>query len=89
LAWDSPYHHRRPDDAVLRNRLKELASERRRFGYRRRLNQMLKREGTLVNLKKVRRLYAEERLQVKVRRGREKATGTRASMAIPQEPNQR
>jgi putative transposase len=82
------YRHRRPDDAALRGRLKELASERRRFGYRR-LNQMLKREGTVVNLKKVRRLYAEERLQVKVRRGRKKATGTRAPMAIPLEPNQR
>ncbi len=38
------YRHRRPDDATLRARLKELASERRRFGYRR-LNQMLKRKG--------------------------------------------
>jgi putative transposase len=82
------YRHRRPDDAELRGRLKELASERRRFGYRR-LNQMLKREGTRVSLKKIRRLYAEERLQVKVRRGRKKATGTRAAMTIPQEPNQR
>jgi len=45
----------------LRTRLRELASERRRFGYRR-LNQMLKREGTVVNLKKLRRLYAQERL---------------------------
>jgi putative transposase len=82
------YRYRRPDDAVLRGRLRELASERRRFGYRR-LNQMLKREGTTVNLKKIRRLYAEERLQVRQRKGRKKATGTRAPMAIPQEPNQR
>ena len=50
------YRHRRPEDTALRTRLRELASERRRFGYRR-LNQMLKREGTVVNLKKVRRLY--------------------------------
>jgi hypothetical protein len=28
------YRHRRPDDAALRNGLKDLASERRRFGYR-------------------------------------------------------
>ncbi len=68
--------------------LKDLASERRRFGYRR-LNQMLKREGTVVNLKKVRRLYAEERLQVKRRKGRKKASGTRAPLVIPQAPNQR
>ena len=82
------YRHRRPDDAALRARLKDLASERRRFGYRR-LNQMLKREGTVVNLKKVRRLYAEARLQVRRRKGRKKASGTRAPLVIPQAPNQR
>jgi putative transposase len=68
--------------------VRELASERRRLGYRR-LNQMLKREGARVNLKKIGRLYAEERLQVKVRRGRKKATSTRAPITIPQGPNQR
>ena len=36
------YRHRRAEDAALRLRLKELAAQRRRFGYRR-LNQMLKR----------------------------------------------
>ncbi len=82
------YRHRRPDDAALRARLKDLANERRRFGYRR-LNQMLKREGTMVNLKKVRRLYSKERLQVKRRKGRKKASGTRAPLVIPQAPNQR
>ena len=40
------YRSIRPDDAVLRSRLRELAAERRRFGYRR-LRLMLKREGTL------------------------------------------
>jgi putative transposase len=69
-------------------RLRELASERRRFGYRR-LHQMLKREGRVMNLKKARRLYGEERLQVRQRRGRKRATGTRVSMTIPQGPNQR
>lgn len=50
---------------------------------------MLKREGIVVNLKKVRRLYSEERLQVRKRGGRRKALGTRAPMAIPQGANQR
>jgi putative transposase len=68
--------------------LKELAGERRRFGYRR-LNQMLKREGTVVNLKKIRRLYGDEQLQVRKRKGRRKATGSRAPIAIPQAPDQR
>lgn len=82
------YRHIRPEDTAIRQRLRELASERRRFGYRR-LHQMLKREGTVMNLKKIRRLYSEERLQVRQRKGRKRATGTRAPMTIPQGPNQR
>ena len=82
------YRHMRPEDTAIRLRLRELASERRRFGYRR-LHQMLKREGTVMNLKKIRRLYSEERLQVRQRKGRKRATGTRAPMTIPQGPNQR
>ena len=82
------YQHRRANDVGLRTRLRELAAERRRFGYRR-LHQMLKREGAVMNLKKVRRLYAEERLQVRHRKGRKRATGTRAPMVLPQGPNQR
>lgn len=82
------YRSIRPDDAVLRGRLRELASQRRRFGYRRLLI-MLRREGTQVNHKKLRRLYREERLQVRRRAGRKRALGTRAPMAIPQGPNQR
>jgi putative transposase len=78
----------RPDDEVLRGRLRELASQRRRFGYRRLLI-MLRREGTHVNHKKLRRLYREERLQVRRRGGRKRALGTRAPMTIPQGPNQR
>jgi putative transposase len=82
------YRHRRPDDAAIRERLRELAAIRRRFGYRR-LHVLLKREGTLMNHKKLRRLYNEERLQVRRRGGRKKALGTRSPMTIPQGPNQR
>jgi len=39
--------------------------------------------------KKLRRLYAEEKLQVRRRGGRKRALGTRAPMTIPQGPNQR
>jgi putative transposase len=82
------YRSTRPDDAALRIRLKELASERRRFGYRR-LHLLLKREGIEVNWKKLYRLYREERLTVRKRGGRKRALGTRAPMTIPQDPNQR
>jgi len=76
------------DDAVVRARLRELAAIRRRFGYRR-LHILLTREGIVMNHKKLRRLYREERLQVRRRGGRKRALGTRAPMALPQGPNQR
>ena len=50
---------------------------------------MLKREGIAMNIKKLRRLYSEERLQVRKRSGRKRALGTRSPMAIAQRPNQR
>lgn len=82
------YRSSRPDDAGLRERLRELAAERRRFGHRR-LHLLLKREGVAVNWKKLYRLYREERLTVRKRGGRKRALGTRAPMAIPQGANQR
>ena len=53
------YRSRRPDDAQLRARLRELAVQRRRFGYRR-LHILMIREGLVMNHKKLRRLYREE-----------------------------
>ena len=82
------YACKRPDDDAVRQRLKELALERRRFGYRR-LHILLRREGIVLNHKKLYRLYREERLMVRKRSGRKRALGTRAPMAIPQGPNQR
>src|SRR5207248_10622381 len=82
------YRHRGADDAATRTRLKQLAAERRRFGWRR-LKLLLEREGIRMNHKKLRRLYAEERLQVRRRGGRKRALGTRAPLALPQGPNQR
>jgi putative transposase len=82
------YRSYRPDDAAVRARLRELASVRRRFGYRR-LHILLTREGIVMNHKRLRRLYREERLQVRRRGGRKRALGTRAPMALPQGPNQR
>src|ERR1035438_4572078 len=68
------YRSMRPSDAELRARLHELAAVRRRFGYRRLLI-LLRREGTLVNHKKLRRLCREERLQVRRRRSEERRVG--------------
>ena len=82
------YRSRRSDDIALRTRLRELSSQRRRFGYRR-LHILLQREGFDVNWKKLYRIYKEERLTVRKRGGRKRALGTRAPMTIPQGPNQR
>jgi len=82
------YRKRRPDDGVIRTRLRELAAIRRRFGYRR-LHILLDREGFRMNHKRLRRIYAEERLQVRRRGGRKRALGTRAPIMLPQGPNQR
>ena len=82
------YRSRRPDDALIRSRLREIAAVRRRFGYRR-LHVLLRREGLLLNHKKLRRLYTEERLQVRRRGGRKRALGSRAPLVLPQRPNQR
>lgn len=79
---------RRPLDKELRERLRKLSAERRRFGYRR-LHILLKREGWHVNWKKLYRIYREEGLSVRKRSGRKRAVGTRTPMAIPQGPNQR
>ncbi len=78
----------RPDDTALRERMKAIAHERRRFGYRR-IHVLLKREGTIVNHKKLFRLYREEKLSVRKRGGRKRALGTRAPMFVPLAPNQR
>jgi putative transposase len=75
------YHSRRPEDGLLRSRLRAIAAVRRRFGYRR-LHILLRREGITLNHKKLRRLYAEERLQVRRRGGRKRALGTRAPLKL-------
>lgn len=80
------YRARRGDDGPLRERLKALAFERRRFGYRR-LHVLLKREGFAVNKKRVQRIYREERLMVRKRGGRKRALGLRAPMKAPDRPN--
>jgi putative transposase len=73
---------------MVRQRLRELAAERRRFGYRR-LGWLLAREGRRMNQKKLYRLYREEKLMVRRRGGRKRALGTRAPMTLPLTINQR
>lgn len=82
------YRSVRPDDGALRERLRGLAQERRRFGYRR-LFILLRREGEPSGISRVYRLYREEGLAVRKRRTRRKVIGTRAPMLVEALPNAR
>jgi putative transposase len=82
------YRSCRGDDGDLRSRLRELAQQRRRFGYRR-LHILLRRDGITINRKKTQRLYREEGLTVRRRKGRKRATGSRAPAPVLALPNQR
>ena len=74
-------------DARLQGRLRELAAERKRFGYRR-LHVLLRREGYVVNLKKVYRLYREADLAVRRRKRRRGLAVARQPLQLPSCANQ-
>ena len=82
------YRAKRPDDVALRARLRELADQRRRFGYRR-LHVLLRGEGWVVNRKKTQRLYGEEGLAVRRRRSRRRIAVARTPIPRPEGPNSR
>jgi putative transposase len=81
------YQSARPDDRPLRERMIAIGREHRRFGYWR-LHVLLKREGHLVNHKRLFRLYREEKLAVRRCGGRKRAIGTREPMQVPLTPNE-
>jgi putative transposase len=81
------YQAHRRDDGKLRQRLRELAGERRRFGYRR-LTVMLRREGWQVNPKRVYRLYCAEGLSVRRRQRKRLKAQARRPLALPTQANQ-
>ena len=78
---------RDPQDA-LRQRLRELAAVRVRFGYRR-LTVLLKREGWCVNAKRIYRLYSLERLEVRTKPRKKLASRARVPLPRPTRPNER
>ncbi|MBM2716321.1 IS3 family transposase [Mesorhizobium caraganae] len=82
------YRSCRPPATELRGRLRELANERRRFGYRR-LFILLRREGEPSGINRIYRLYREEGLTVRKRRARRRAVGTRAPILVEARPNAR
>jgi len=85
----SSWHYKsKPDrNAHIRERLRELANERKRWGYRR-LHYLLRREGILINHKRTERLYREENLMLRVKRRRKVASETRVAPPAPERRNQ-
>ena len=82
------YRSCRPPDTELRTQLRELANERRRFGYRR-LFVLLRQQGEPSGINRIYRLYREEGLTVRKRRARRRAVGTRAPILVEARPNAR
>ena len=82
------YRRRIDRNGPLRVRLRELAEQRRRFGYRR-LHVLLCREGHAINKKRVQRLYQQEGLSLRGRRRKKRYGGLRVVMPGPVAANQR
>jgi putative transposase len=82
------YRSRRPPQDALRMRLRELAANRVRFGYRR-LTVILRREGWRVNPKRIYRLYAEDGLTVRTKLRKKLARRSRVPAARALRPNQK
>jgi putative transposase len=80
------YEHHRDRQEALRIRLRELAGNRVRYGYRR-LTVLLRREGWEVNAKRIYRLYSEEGLMVRTQKRRERAQRQRVSLGRAVRPN--
>jgi putative transposase len=83
------YRTTRPDRSAERARLRTLAGETTRYGYRF-LHTMLRREGYTLNHKLTYRLYREEQLNLRMRRGRRRrSSAPRGVMPVPTEANER
>jgi len=76
-----------PDNPEIRGEMHRIAGKRR-FGYRR-AGILLERKGMIMNEKKLCRIYREDGLSVRRRRGRKRACGSRTPMPVPLQPNRR
>jgi putative transposase len=81
------YRPRRPPDTHIRERMRAHAAARPRFGLTR-IAVFLRRDGIMHNIKKLHRIYKEERLQVPMRKGRKRALRLRQPLPVPDSINQ-
>jgi putative transposase len=82
------YKSRKDPQYALRIRLRDLAASRVRYGYRR-LHVLLRREGWMINLKRVRRLYNLEGLSLRLKKTKKRVSALRIVPPPAREPNER
>jgi putative transposase len=89
LARDSWIHQpkKAAKDAPMSARIVELAHERRRFGYRR-IADLLRAQGEAINDKRVYRLYSQQDLAVRKRRGKKRLKLERVPLHNPEHVNE-
>lgn len=76
------------DDSEIREQIRKLAQERRRFGSPR-IYRLLRRQGRIINHKKVERIYREEGLSLRKRKRKKAGAQTRMILPPAQRPNER
>jgi putative transposase len=82
------YRSRRADDTPLKLRMRDIASTRVRYGYRR-IHVLLQREGWRLNHKKVYRLYCLEGLSLRLKKTKKRVSQPRLIQPRAQKPNER
>jgi putative transposase len=76
----------KPDEEDIRNKLKELAEAKPKYGYRM-LHVLLRRKGYAINHKRTERIYGEEKLSLRKKRKRRK-TGSMYRTEVPKSERQ-
>lgn len=81
------YESRRQDDQPIIERLVELAQTKRRYGCRR-LHELLRREGLVINHKKTERIYQKAGLSLRIKKRKKLSGALRLSLPAPSKANQ-
>ncbi len=81
------YEAKPKNDNEIRDRLRELAEQRHRFGAPR-LHVLLRREGYLINHKRTERLYREEGLSLRLKKRKKRQSHLRIRLDRPERINQ-
>lgn len=82
------YQLKPANNSEIRDRIRKIAQERRRFGSPR-IYLLLRRQGLIINHKKVERIYREEGLSLRKRKRKKAGSQTRLVLPPAQKPNER